>query len=82
MEDFCVELAGVAIQIRCTYPENRRFLSGCLTQRALVFTGRILRLEQRILEQVPFFRLHCNMEPEAAQTAYAGMILNSPSVNS
>ncbi len=39
--------------------------------------GQILRLEQRILEQVPFFCLQCNMEPEAAQTAYAGMILNS-----
>lgn len=39
---------------------------------------RILGLEQRILDRVPFFALRCNMEPEAARLAYAAMGLSGP----
>lgn len=39
--------------------------------------ARILRLEQLILERVPFYRLSCNMEPEAAELAYAGLRPNA-----
>lgn len=34
---------------------------------------RIVAMEQQILEQVRFYELFCNMEPDAAQTAYEGM---------
>jgi len=34
---------------------------------------RILDMERRILEAVDFYRLGCNMEPEAALTAWQGM---------
>ena len=33
----------------------------------------ILELEKHILNTVPFYVLHCNMDPEAAQTALEGM---------
>ncbi len=40
--------------------------------------ARILRLEQRILDRVPFFDLRCNMEPEAARLARAAMGPSGP----
>ena len=33
----------------------------------------ILELEKRILNTIPFYVLHCNMDPEAAQVALEGM---------
>ncbi len=34
---------------------------------------RILAMEQTLLEKIPFFLLHCNMDPDAARVAYEGM---------
>lgn len=35
--------------------------------------SRILAMEQTLLEKVPFYSLHCNMDPDAARVAYEGM---------
>ncbi len=34
---------------------------------------RIIILEQKLTETVPFYQLRCNLDPEAAETAYLGM---------
>jgi hypothetical protein len=34
---------------------------------------RILQLENALLRQTAFYRLGCNMEPDAALTAWRGM---------
>ncbi len=34
---------------------------------------RILRLEKELTERAPFFRLYCNMDAEAARTAWEGV---------
>ena len=44
-----------------------------LRSRDPALMRRILRLEGEIVRQVPFYRLGCNMDPAAAETAYAGM---------
>ena len=41
-----------------------------------VVMTRVLGLEKQILDAVPFYVLHCNMEPEAALTAYEGIVGN------
>ena len=33
MEDFCVELAGVPVEIRCRFESNRAFLRDYITER-------------------------------------------------
>ena len=35
--------------------------------------GRVLALEKRLLDQVRFYTLYCNMEPDAARVACEGM---------
>ena len=39
--------------------------------------ARILRLEERILDLVPFYTLRCNREPAAARTAYERLRLSN-----
>ena len=36
----------------------------------------IFPLVLKLAEMIPVYKLHCNMEPEAAQVAYEGMVLN------
>jgi hypothetical protein len=38
----------------------------------------ILDLEQRLIAMVPFYRLRCNMQPEAALVAWSGMNPGKP----
>ena len=38
MEEFCVELAGVAAEVRCRYAGNRTFLSDYITNKEPLFT--------------------------------------------
>lgn len=48
-------------------------LAQAYSSRDPAVMARILRLERRILESVRFYTLRCNMEPEAARIALAGM---------
>ena len=36
----------------------------------------IVPLALKLAEMIPVYKLHCNMEPEAAEIAYEGMVLN------
>ena len=40
---------------------------------------KILRLEDEIIRRIPFFHLHCNMNPEAAEISYKGLVSRSGS---
>ena len=62
-------------------PKDRAFqvlMTQAYASRDPAVMARILRLEQQILDQVPFFDLRCNMEPEAARVACAAMGLSGP----
>ena len=45
----------------------------CFTSRNAESLSRILDLEKRLLEAVEFYRLGCNIEPEAAKVAWEGI---------
>ncbi len=48
-------------------------LSQCFRSSDPACEARILRLEKRLLERAEFYRLECNMRPEAALVAWEGM---------
>lgn len=48
-------------------------ISQALTSKDPIVMQRILTLEKRLLEQVRFYTLYCNMEPDAARISYEGM---------
>jgi hypothetical protein len=45
----------------------------CFSSEKPVVARRIAEMEKRILNTVPFYKLGCNMDPEAAKIAYEGM---------
>ena len=48
-------------------------VSQALSSRDPAVMLRILTLEKRLLDRVPFCTLYCNMEPDAARVSYEGM---------
>lgn len=48
-------------------------VSQALSSKDPALMVRILGLENRILDQVKFYTLYCNMEPDAVRVAYEGM---------
>ena len=48
-------------------------MSQCYRPRNPAVMARVISLEKTILDLAEFYRLSCNMSPEAAQVAYRGM---------
>ena len=75
MKAVCILERGEKNEIKKIAPHEA--ISTVLTQTLrtddMYETERMLILTDKLLRSVPFYRLRCNMEPEAADVSYNGM---------
>ena len=82
LEAICIVCRGAENRIRRVTP--REALPALLQQIYMPEEPRMLQqtlaLADRLSKTVPVYRLYCNMDPQAAQVAYAGLELNEKKV--